>query len=67
MATSTCETIRRGSGSSRLGLDVEVIGNGQALKATHAAMVATHFWGFCHKTANGKTNADLHVVEVRHV
>jgi hypothetical protein len=64
MASSTCETIRLGSGSSRRGLDVGVVSNGQSLKATCAAMVATYCRGIWHKAANGKTNAGGRGVEV---
>ena len=69
MVSSTCETIRFGSDLLTSGLDVKVVSNGQSIKATCAAMVATYYWALCRKAANanGKMTADGYVVEVWHV
>jgi hypothetical protein len=69
MVSSTCETIRLGSGSSRPGLNVEVVSNGQSLEATCAAMAAVYYWALWRKRANGNggTSADGYIVEVWHV
>ena len=69
MVSSTCETIRVGSDLLTSGLDVKVVSNGQSIKATCAAMVATYYWALCCKAtnANGKMTADGYVVEVWHV
>ena len=68
MVTSTCETIKLSSKPS--GPTVEVVGNGQSLAATCAAMAATYYWALCQKAANGngkKIGAESYVVEVWHV
>jgi len=69
MADSTCETIRLGLDSPKPGINVQVVSNGQSLKATCAAMAATYYWALWRKAANGngKMSADGYVVEVRHV
>ncbi len=69
MANSTCETIRVGLDSPRPGVNVQVVSNGQSLKATCAAMAATYYWALRRKAANGngKMSADGYVVEVWHV
>jgi len=69
MVSSTCETIQVGSDVSPSGFDVKVISNGQSIKATCAAMVATYYWALCRKAANanGKMNVGGYVVEVWHV
>jgi hypothetical protein len=68
MVSSTCEAVGLGFGSPESRLDVQVISNGQSIRATCAATVATY-----HRTpwrrvanANGKTNADGCVAEVGH-
>jgi len=69
MASSTCETIRLSLDSPKIGLNVQVVSNGQSIKATCAAMVATYYWALWRKAvnANGKMSADGYVVEVWHV
>ncbi len=69
MTSNTCETIRLSLDSPKLGLNVQVVSNGQSLKATCAAMAATYYWALWRKTANGngKMSADSYVVEVWHV
>ena len=69
MTSSTCETIQVGSDPLASGFNVKVVSNGQSIKATCAAMVATYYWALCRKAvkANGKTSADGYVVEVWHV
>jgi len=69
MVNSTCETIRLGLDSPKPGINVQVVSNGQSLKATCAAMVATYYWALCRKAANanGKMNVGGYVVEVWHV
>ena len=67
MVSSTCETIKLNS--KPWGFTVEVISNGQSLKATCAARAATYYRALRRKTAsgNGKMSADGYVVEVWHV
>lgn len=67
MASSTCETMRLGSGSSRRGLDFGMVSNSQSPKAMCAAMVATCYRAIWNKVADGKTNAGGSGVEVKHV
>jgi hypothetical protein len=69
MVNSTCETIRLGLDSPKPGVNVQVVSNGQSLKATCAAMVATYYWALHRRAANanGKMSADGYVVEVWHV
>jgi hypothetical protein len=69
MVDSTCETIQVGSDLRGSGFNVKVVSNGQSIKATCAAMVATYYWALWRKTANanGKMSADGYVVEVWHV
>jgi hypothetical protein len=74
MVSGICETIRVGSDLLTSGLDVKVVSNGQSIKATCAAMVATYYWVLWRKAANangmdltGKISADNSVVEVWHV
>jgi hypothetical protein len=69
MVSSTWETIRLGLDSLKPGVNVQVVSNGQSLKATCAAMVATYYWALWRKAANanGKMSADGYVVEVWHV
>ena len=67
MISSTCETIQVGSDLLTSGLNVKVVSNGQSVKATYAARVATYYWGLCRKAANAKISAGDFVVEVWHV
>ena len=69
MVSSTWETIRLGLDSLKPGVNVQVVSNGQSLKATCAAMVATYYWALWRKAANanGKMSADGYVMEVWHV
>ncbi len=69
MVDSTCETIQVGSDLLGSGFNVKVVSNGQSIKATCAAMVATYCWALWRKAANanGKMSADGYVVEVWHV
>ncbi len=69
MVSSTCETIQVGSDLLPAGFNVKVVSNGQSIKATCAAMVATYYWALWRKAvkANGKISADGYVVEVWHV
>jgi len=69
MTGSTCETIRLGLDSLKPGVNVQVVSNGQSLKATCAAMAATYYWALWRRAANanGKMSADGYVVEVWHV
>jgi hypothetical protein len=69
MVSSTCEMIRLGPNSAKLGGNVQVVSNGQSLEATCAATVAMYYWALWRKEArqNGTMNADSYVVEVWHV
>jgi acetyl-CoA acetyltransferase len=69
MANSTCETIRLGLDSIKPGVNVQVISNGQSLKATCAAMAATYYWALWREAARqeGKISAEGYLAEVRHV
>ena len=67
MISSTCETIQVGSDLLTSGLNVKVVSNGQSVKATCAARVATYYWGLWRQAANGKISAGDFVVEVWHV
>ena len=69
MTINTCETIQVGSDLLAPGFNVKVVSNGQSIKATCAAMVATYYWALWRKAANanGKMSADGYVVEVWHV
>jgi hypothetical protein len=69
MVSSTCETIQVGSDLLLDGFNVKVVSNGQSLKATCAAMVATYYWALCRKaaSANDKMSIGGYVVEVWHV
>ena len=69
MMNSTCETARLDLGLPSPGFKVQVVSNGQSVKATCAAMVATHYWALQRRAANtnGKMSADGYVVEVWHV
>jgi len=69
MISSTCETIQVDSDLLTSGLNVKVVSNGQSVKATCAAMVATYYWGLWRQAtnANGKISASDFVVEVGHV
>jgi hypothetical protein len=69
MISSICETIQVGSDRLPAGFNVKVVSNGQSLKATCAAMIATYYWALCRRAANanGKMSADGYVVEVWHV
>ena len=69
MTGSTRETIRLGLDSLKPGVNVQVVSNGQSLKATCAAMAATYYWALWRRAANanGKMSADGYVVEVWHV
>ena len=69
MVDSTCETIQVGSDLLGSGFNVKVVSNGQSIKATCAAMVATYYCALWRKAANanGKMSADGYVLEVWHV
>jgi hypothetical protein len=69
MVSSTCETIQVGSYLLPAGFVVKVVSNGQSVKATCAAMVATYYWALYRRAANanGNMSADGYVVEVWHV
>jgi hypothetical protein len=69
MISSICETIQVCSDRLPAGFNVKVVSNGQSLKATCAAMGATHYWALWRKAAGagGRMNADGIVVEVWHV
>jgi hypothetical protein len=61
MVGSTREAIRLGLGFPRLGVNVEVVSNGQSLKATFTAMAANYYWVLWRKAANanGTTSVDV--------
>ena len=69
MASAACESIEVCSDVLTSGVSVKVVSNGQSVKATCAALVATYYWGAWQKAAHPNDKVDVrdYVLEVWHV
>ena len=69
MTSRTCEIMRLGLDPIKPGVNVQVISNGQSLKATCAAMAAAYYRALWREAARqeGKISAEGYLAEVRHV